>query len=832
MSLPQPEPPPIDETTTIESTYDARREIRRLQQQLDKVMQQNEVLQAHKAGLEATLNKVTASKSWRITAPLRMLMSFLKLFSFTFHLRNHKLSIKAGNNVEVLDSEIKIIGSTPYILLNSDKGPIRVGWSLLNVELDCEQDYMFFTMYYDLGGGFIPERFLTFSLEKGANKQLIFLPGSTKALRLDPFSTSSNFSLEKMRLKELGSLQMGIHLLKTYFKWAINDWPVFKERIRELSEVWVIGGLSALKNKFLGDPFTKSYQDWISKYDRLSNNDREQIRRHISKFDNRPLISVVMPTYNTPEKWLRKAIESVRNQLYPNWELCIADDASQDSQVKQVLKEFANKDKRIKIVYHEINAHIGETTNTALELASGDYVAFLDHDDELTEHALYLVVNEINNYPQAQMIYSDEDKLNQYGLRFNPYFKSDWNPDLLLSQNYICHLSVYKRELLQKLGGLRKGFDGAQDWDLALRASEILRGEQIRHIPRILYHWRVIESSTAHSVDSKPYVLEAQAKTVREHLRRKGTKDAKVEIQEDIYHLRVTFPLPSVKPLVSLIIPTRDKVALLRKCVSSILERTDYNPYEIIIVDNSSHEKETFDYFETLAKYPNVRIIKDERPFNFSRLNNYAAQFAKGDILGFLNNDLEVIAPEWLSEMVTHALRSEVGIVGAKLLYPNGALQHAGIILGIGGIAGHNHKGRSRFDTGYFNRAALTQNFSAVTGACMIMRSELFKQLRGFDENNFAVAFNDVDICLRAGKEGYLVVFTPYAELYHHESASRGYENTPEKVKRFEVEVENMKKRWGASLLKDPYYNPNLSIFSEDFALSFPPRLSKPWKMQ
>jgi GT2 family glycosyltransferase len=495
-----------------------------------------------------------------------------------------------------------------------------------------------------------------------------------------------------------------------------------------------------------------------------------------------------------------------------------------------VLEEYAARDKRIKLAFRSDNGHISKASNTAAELAAGEFLALLDHDDELTEHALYMIVSELNDSPNLDLVYSDEDKITGYGMRFNPYFKPDWNPDLLCSQNYVCHLTVVRTALFRRLGGFREGFEGAQDWDLFLRVGDATAPERISHIPHVLYHWRVIEGSTAQSTAAKPYVMAAQKRAVEEHLRRKGESAATVEILESISQLRVHRPVPRPEPLVSVIIPTRDQVQLLSQCVGGVLEETDYKNIELIIVDNGSVEEETIAYLNELKREPRVTVLTDTRPFNYSRLNNDAAKIAKGSILAFLNNDLEVTDSRWLGEMVSHVVRPEVGGVGARLFFPNGLLQHGGVITGIGGVAGHNHKGRLRHDPGYFNRAILCQNLSAVTAACMLVRKEVFSEVGGFEEEALSVAFNDVDLCLKIRSKGYLIVYTPYAELVHHESASRGYETTPEKFARFESEVETMKKRWGTALLNDPYYNPNLTLLTEDFAFAFPPRAEKPWK--
>jgi GT2 family glycosyltransferase len=395
---------------------------------------------------------------------------------------------------------------------------------------------------------------------------------------------------------------------------------------------------------------------------------------------------------------------------------------------------------------------------------------------------------------------------------------------------------VLHTEALKTIGGFRQGVEGAQDWDVVLRLVDHCREagasdrEFVEHVPHVLYHWRVFAGSTAQSTDAKPYVLEAQRKVVADHLQRSGIREASVSIRHDISQLRVQLPVPTPAPLVSLIIPTRDKLKLLRQCVDSIIRDTTYPNYEIIIVDNGSVEPETLDYFAQLTSGSDkVRILRDEGEFNFSRLNNIAVRQAKGVLVGLINNDLEVIEKRWLDELVSYALLPQVGAVGARLYFPNGLLQHGGVILGIGGIAGHSHKGILRSDPGQFNRAILPQCLSAVTAACLVVRKDLYEQVGGLDEVNLKVAFNDVDFCLRLQEAGYLNVYNPYAELWHHESASRGLETTVSKFARFEGEIDYMKQRWEKVLTSDPFYNPNLTLLGEDFSYAYPPRQVWPW---
>lgn len=566
----------------------------------------------------------------------------------------------------------------------------------------------------------------------------------------------------------------------------------------------------------------QNYAKWIGLYDTLTDDNRKFLRGRSKAFAKRPLISFVMPVYNPNVQWLQQAIESVQAQLYEHWELCIADDASTNPEVAKLLKKLAAKDKRIKLTLREKNGHISAASNSALELATGEWIALIDHDDLISEHALYHVVDAINEHPECRMIYSDEDKIDEENRRCDPYFKCDWNPDLFYSQNMFCHLGVYHADLVREVKGFRVGLEGSQDYDLALRCIERISPAQVHHIPKVLYHWRVHAESTASSGDAKPYAVIAGERALNEHFERTGVA---ATTNFSVYGYRTTYALPDTLPLVTLIIPTRNGLALLKQCVDSILEKTKYSHYEILIMDNGSDDPATLQYLSTVQKRTNVRVIRDDSPFNYSKLNNDAVKAARGTVVGLLNNDVEVVNGEWLTEMVSHALRPEVGAVGARLWYPDDTLQHGGVIIGIGGVAGHAHKHFKKNDAGYFSRAMLTQALSAVTAACLIIRKEVYQSVGGLNEKDLHVAFNDVDFCLRVRDAGYRNIWTPYAELYHHESATRGMEDTPAKKARFEKEVLYMQKFWGESLKYDPAYSPNLTIEHEDFSLAWPPRI-------
>jgi glycosyltransferase involved in cell wall biosynthesis len=565
-----------------------------------------------------------------------------------------------------------------------------------------------------------------------------------------------------------------------------------------------------------------NYAAWVEKFDKPTESKRQYLQKRMEQFSASPKISILMPTYNPPLKYLKAAIASVIDQVYSNWELCIADDCSTDPSVAAYLQALTADDSRIKVTLRTSNGHISAASNSALEISTGDFVALLDQDDLLAYDALFWIVAAINEHPQAQLLYSDEDKIDDAGTRTAPYFKSDWNPDLILSHNMFSHLGVYKSTLMRSVGGFKLGLEGSQDFDLVLRCSEQVEPAHIIHVPKVLYHWRAHPGSTALASSEKNYAILAGKVAIEEHLKRKRVQ-AQVSIL-DIKMYRVRYHLPEPQPLVSLIIPTRNGLHLLRQCLESILTKTQYKNFEIIVVDNNSDDPECLAYLSSLQDQKVVKVLRDERPFNYSQLNNSAAKLAKGQYLGLINNDIEVISPLWLEEMVGLAMQPDVGAVGARLWYPNHTLQHAGCVLGILGVAGHAFRHLGRNDPGYFGRAQVIQSLSAVTAACLVIKKSIFDEVNGLDEVNLKVAFNDVDFCIRVRDAGYRNVWTPYAELFHHESATRGIENTPAKQERFSNEVNYMLTRWKDALAHDPAYNLNLSLAHEDFSLAWPPR--------
>jgi len=565
------------------------------------------------------------------------------------------------------------------------------------------------------------------------------------------------------------------------------------------------------------------YTDWVMAHDTLTSGQLAALGRKAAGLPNRPRISVIMPVYNTPESWLTKAIESVRIQAYPDWELCIADDASTQSHVRPLLEEYMRKDARIKVVFRPKNGRISAASNSALELATGEFAALLDHDGELAPHALLCCAEIILARADAEVIYSDEDKIDEQGFRFDPHFKPDWNPDLLTSQNYFSHLCVYRTATLRTIGGFQTGFEGSQAWDVALRIVERIPPQSIHHIPRVLYHWRATDGSTAMHPDQENFAGAPARKALEDHFARVGQKASLHMVRDG--HWRIQYPRPEPPPLVTLIIPTRNARKLLATCVESIFAKTSYPNFEILIADNDSDDPELIAFYAGMKARGRFHMLPCPGSFNFSAINNRAVKHANGTIVGLLNNDLEIIHPEWLDEMVSHAVRPEIGAVGAKLFYPNFRIQHAGVITGLGGIAGHVFRGLPRHEAGLNYRPHIVQNFSAVTAACLVIRKAVYLEAGGFNEHQLKVAYNDVDFCLKVQSLGYRNLYTPFAELVHHESASRGADDTPEKIRRFEQEVEFIKTHWGERLLNDPAYNPNFSLDNEDFEFAYPPRL-------
>lgn len=537
------------------------------------------------------------------------------------------------------------------------------------------------------------------------------------------------------------------------------------------------------------------------------------------KFNYEPKISILIPTYKTPKHLLIETLDSVINQTYSNWELCIVDGNSETPHVNEILDEYSSKYDKIKVKYLDENKGIDGNTQEAYHMATGDYIGLFDHDDLLEPNALYEIVKAINEDETIDFIYTDEDKINEKSnYRFDPHFKQDFAPDTFRSYNYICHFSVFRKDLMDKIGGFRYGFNGSQDYDIILRATE--NAKNIHHIPKILYSWRVHSGSTAGNPKNKMYCYDSAKKAIDEQLNRLGIKGKAVD-GKYIGTYEVEYEIIG-DPKVSILIPTKDHVEDLDRTITSIFDKTSYKNYEIIVIENNSELEETFEYYKEIQeKYSNVKVVTWEKGFNYSAINNFGAKFATGEHILLLNNDVEVINEEWLTKMVSLSQREDVGCVGAKLYYPDDTIQHGGVIVGLGGTAAHAHRGLDKNDYGFFLRLGITQNLSAVTGACLLIKKSVFDEVNGLDET-FEVAYNDVDFCLRVLMTGRVNVWTPYAELYHYESKSRGLEDTEEKQKRFMGEFNRFRERYADFLEKgDPYYSCNLTLSKEDFSYRF-----------
>ena len=564
-----------------------------------------------------------------------------------------------------------------------------------------------------------------------------------------------------------------------------------------------------------------NYASWRIRHSIAHQPDLDRLQARVEALpEGGPTISVIMPVYNPEIRWLEAAVQSVRDQSFERWQLVLVNDASTDPAIAARLDQFAVTEQRITVHHRTENGHIAAATNDGLDHATGEFVAFMDHDDALAPFALSVVALESSG---ADILYTDEDKIDAANKHYDPHFKPSWNPELLLGQNYMSHLTVIRRSLIDQVGGLRTGFDGSQDHDLVLRATAATTPDRIRHIPLVCYHWRAIAGSTALAAGEKTYTEDASIRALQDRL----GPDWSVDLAGAPTAYRPVPPLVGF-PLVSIVIPTRDHLDLVIQCVDS-LARTTYPAFEILIVDNDSAEQETLEWFAAFDNGTDRRVIPAPGPFNYSKINNIGAAAANGELILLLNNDTEVIDPDWLSTMVRWIGQPNIGAVGAKLLYPNDTIQHAGVVLGLGGLAGHGHLHEPAESTGYFNRLAITHEVGAATAACLLTRRSTWEQLGGLDED-LAVAFNDVDYCLRVRHvAGQRILWAPDALLYHHESISRGPEDDPAKVARFNAEVDLALERWADVLDDDPAYSPNLTLDATSFTIAIQPRLTPPW---
>jgi len=638
---------------------------------------------------------------------------------------------------------------------------------------------------------------INFRLEEGMTYRLIFsFDGKRRIERFDPVKLSVEDGQEPsviLKIKKLlrpRTITNGlIYLKENGFR------KLWKKTVRALRK--------------------PDYMKW---YMKIMPDEEELERQRREIFAYQPKFSLIVPVYRTEETVLREMIDSVRSQTYTHWELCFADGSGEGSHTFDILESYAKKDERIRYCILEKNEGISGNTNAALKMVTGDYIVLADHDDTLAPEALYQCAKALNRPVRPDVIYSDEDKISFDGkILSDPHFKPDFSPDFLRTGNYICHLFVVSKAIVDKIGEFRSVYDGAQDFDFILRCTEV--ANEVYHIPKILYHWRISETSTAANPENKRYAYEAGIKAVKAHCERMGW-DAKVDHGQGLGYYRTTYALKGT-PLISVIIPTKDHREQLKTCLDSIFEKCKYPNLEFILVENNSTDPKTFEYYRELeAAHPNLKVVEwKEKTFNYSKINNFGVTFAKGEYLLLLNNDIELIEENSIEEMLSYCQREDVGAVGARLLYSDRTIQHAGVIIGLGGVAGHPFVGMDVKDQSYFLRSSVVQNYSAVTAACMMTKRSVYEEVGGFCED-LAVTFNDVDYCLKIRKTGKLVVYTPFATLYHYESKSRGQDDSPDKLRRFEKEVELFSDRWTEILDNgDPYFNPNLSAKNPYFIL-------------
>ena len=719
------------------------------------------------------------------------------------------------------------IGDDPQFACEFPWIELHTGWYMITLALESSSVVDVANFYIDRGAGFQETDAIELPYQsRKIVKRIVNLDRKAARIRFDPQTCSGSFIVQELTISPVTFKFAENRMLKK----LMRRWPsrfegsVAENRSLLKAAAQQIGQSyqTVLENKysalFVTTFESRSYSDWIDQVESLSQPRKIDVEAFENNYD-RPLISIIMPTFNTEPDLLDETIQSVVDQSYSRWELCISDDGSDTNGTIETIKRWLKREDRIVASFQPNSNGIALNTNSSLALATGQFCLFLDHDDLLAQHALFEVANRMMNQPELKLIYSDEDKIDINGMRLAPHFKPDWNPDLLLAQNYICHLVAIRRDIIEQAGGCRSGFEGAQDHDLLLRSTRLLRDTEVAHIPRILYHWRMTDNSTAASAQAKSYSSQSGVAAVRDYL---SSVQSSATVEQGKYPntYKVRWNLPSLVPQVSIIIPTRDRVDILSQCINSVLELTDYPDYEILVIDNDSVEPQTLNYFAELRQMANVRILNYAGAFNYSAINNFAVEHAFGSVIVMMNNDIEVISTDWLREMTSHAVRPYVGCVGAKLLYKNDTVQHAGVILGIGGVAGHAHKFFDTDSAGYFSRLHLTQNMSAVTAACLCVEKNLYQQVGGFNEKDLKVAFNDVDFCLRIGTLGLRNVWSPYALLYHHESISRGHENTEEKKIRFNKEAKYMQQQWGDLLIADPAYNRNLTRVKEDFSLA------------
>lgn len=787
-------------------------------------------LESHIEGHAFSPPLTDAERVSRVKARLYPLTPFVQFLEWLIERLPRKLVLMRlkpqDNIIEIGEKtgEYRAISEEPYFQVEVDPELARGGWFYLEAALTRhtgDREARFFGKEGDKGHSEfeipIPSNL------RGTVREVLYLPGPVVSLCWSPMQAPGFFSQSELLVHR-------ISVVESFFRRAYRVVLVllsmrggrggarhglsWQTAAANLQKAYVQTARLQIQ-RYRGP----DYAEFITRHDAINTSELDAMTASIRARGPSPLISLIMRVWEPRPVFLSEMLGAIRNQSYGEWELLLRLDSSASAECRQILDGAQREDSRIVV------AETGDRVCTAVELNAllyrlkGDFFAVLGQHDLLPRHALLCIASAVQSQPDAVVVYSDHDRVDAKGQRYAPCFKPDWNPDFFTAFDYMANLRLWRSKVVRRLGGFRMGFDGAECYDLTLRCMKLCGQQQILHVPRVLYHQRdFMEGTDDGFPDSihEPRSGDAGLRAVSDHVRALG---ATVEAGAAPGIYRVRHPVPSPVPLVSIIIPTRDKAGILKACVESIRHGTDYAAWEILIVDNGSIEPQTLAWFEEVQHDARIQVVSFAGPFNYSAINNFAVRHAKGEIIVLLNNDIEVISPDWLTEMVGHALRPEIGAVGAKLLYPNGMVQHAGVVLGIGGVAGHVHRYLGGAEPGYYFRAIATQNYSVVTAACLAVRKSVYEEIGGLDAINLRVAFNDVDFCLKLLKAGYRNVFTPHALLYHHESLSRGHDDTPEKQAIFEYEFGYMKTFWGN--IADSSYNPNLSLEFEDFSLKW-----------
>lgn len=716
--------------------------------------------------------------------------------------------------------------AVPSFDLIPESGEFPSGWVLITGRLVRKGTDFNARLRVDMGAGF--ERGPYFEppfTAKGVLFEIIWLPKGIRGLRWEPMQAPGEFEQSPIRITEIGNLEqvwrMGRRVVPLLFKQPRDRRArvglTLRRMLFDLPDAYRLAGL------FKRYAPSLSYARWLERFDTLSPRDRELIQQHMLRLEAFPLIHVLIPVTGTDKDSLQVTLQSLGSQLYSHFSITVLDPGGISGDFHSDPAVPANIDFAY-VGGADVSGFLHRLNDSMAAQSPMDYIAILPAGDRLSEHALYWIADEAVDHPGTTLIYTDEDEVTQSGERLAPRFKPDWSPEHLLSTDYVGRFAVCRCREVHSAGGIRAEDCFGSGLDLLIRMREVIPPESVRHIPAILYHRHF---STQSGEDVPSHSAEANRNILIDHLARTGVRANVVPLSPGCF--RLCYALPETPPLVSIIIPTRNAGPLLRRCVESVLSKSTYPCYELVVVDNQSTDTDVLAYLSDLADRPRVRVLRYDRPFNFSAINNFAARQAHGKVLCLLNNDTEVITPDWMEEMVGRLMQEGVGVVGAKLYYPDGCVQHAGDAVGPSGCADHLHSMIERDAPGYCNRAIVAQELSAVTAACLVTWKELYEQLGGLDEANLRVAFNDVDYCLRVQEEGYRIIWTPHAELYHHESASRGADDSPEKGKRTRREADFMRRRWRGRMEHDPYYNPNLNYERPDFCLSNAPRVQRPW---